>query len=246
MPGSTQSLQEWDQGLCQMLSSLLHCPLVCLLGFGSAMFRFLLSPDSVCDLVNLQWILPSFRNSSTFGPVLPCHLNHLWFQPVFLVSTDFLTPNSVWFLTFVFSIPSSQLQLALETWHQGLHCSGANKLGPPGTSSDCKKSGSHLGRIHIIEHNDGCAVIIQDQSPKVFHCVWQRMLGDYKSWRLLIALQTQTRMLQIDSGKWEEKKLSYFMQKETCGTKHWTCLTVVEFCHHCQHQHRLNINFSAE
>lgn len=79
---------------------------------------------------------------------------------------------------------------------------------------------SHLGRIHIIQHNYRRAVIIQDQPPEVFHCVWQRMLGDYKSRGLFIALQTQTRKIQIYPGKCNRRKLSYFVHMGVCDIKH--------------------------
>lgn len=70
---------------------------------------------------------------------------------------------------------------------------------------------THLGRIHIVEHNYRCAVIIQDQSPEIFDSVWQRMLGDYKRRWLLIALQTQTRKTRLYSAQHRE---SYFVHME--------------------------------
>lgn len=47
----------------------------------------------------------------------------------------------------------------------------------------------YLRRIDIIQHDDGRAVVVEDQTPKVLHCVRQRMLGNNEGWRLLVALQ---------------------------------------------------------
>lgn len=47
----------------------------------------------------------------------------------------------------------------------------------------------YLGRVNIVQHYYGCAVVVQHQSPEILHSVWQRVLGHYESRRLLVTLQ---------------------------------------------------------
>lgn len=47
---------------------------------------------------------------------------------------------------------------------------------------------THLSGIHVVQHDDRRAVIVQNQSPKILHCVRQRMLGNDERRRLLVAL----------------------------------------------------------
>lgn len=47
----------------------------------------------------------------------------------------------------------------------------------------------YLGRVNVVEHYYGCAVVVQHQSPEVLYCVWQRVLGHNECRRLLVTLE---------------------------------------------------------
>lgn len=51
----------------------------------------------------------------------------------------------------------------------------------------------YLCWVDVVEHHDGCAVVVQHQSPEILHCVWQRVLGHYECRRLLVALEDEGR-----------------------------------------------------
>lgn len=95
---------------------------------------------------SLQTVFPSFGNSPISNPVLPCHFHHFDFSFFFLVSDNFFasTPNSSWFLTFMFQHHWFTI-LAWLLWPgTGAHTSQcANKANTDltlGTSSDCNNS----------------------------------------------------------------------------------------------------------
>lgn len=47
---------------------------------------------------------------------------------------------------------------------------------------------THLSGIHVVQHDDRRAVIVQNQPPEILHRVRQRMLGNDERGRLLVAL----------------------------------------------------------
>lgn len=67
---------------------------------------------------------------------------------------------------------------------------------------------THLSGIHVVQHDDRRAVIVQNQPPEILHCVRQRMLGNDERGRLLVALidgQTE-RETQQRSDHYEERR----------------------------------------
>lgn len=53
----------------------------------------------------------------------------------------------------------------------------------------CFVKATYLKQIDVIQHYQSGAAIIINQAPKVFDCVWQRMLGNDEFSRLSVALQ---------------------------------------------------------
>lgn len=47
----------------------------------------------------------------------------------------------------------------------------------------------YLCCVHLIEHYNGRAVVVEHQPPEVTHGVWQRMLGDNEGRWLFVALE---------------------------------------------------------
>lgn len=47
----------------------------------------------------------------------------------------------------------------------------------------------YLGRVDVVQHHDGGAVVVQNQPPEVLHRVGERVLGHDERGRLLVALQ---------------------------------------------------------
>ena len=47
----------------------------------------------------------------------------------------------------------------------------------------------YLGGVYVVQHDDGRAVVVQDQPPEVLHRVGERVLGHDEGGRLLVALE---------------------------------------------------------
>lgn len=47
---------------------------------------------------------------------------------------------------------------------------------------------TYLCSVHFIQHHNGRTVVIKHQPPEICYSVGQRMLGNYKGSRLLVAL----------------------------------------------------------
>ena len=77
-------------------------------------------------------------------------------------------------------LPVSTLTVALEDY--SVYC--------PCSSVCAHESGRVcLGRVDVVEHHYGSAVVVQHQPPEVLHRVRQRVLGHDESGGLLVALE---------------------------------------------------------
>lgn len=59
---------------------------------------------------------------------------------------------------------------------------------------------AYLSQIDLIQHYQTATAIIINQAPKVFDCVWQRMLGNDEFSRLSVALQNTKHKWPIMSS----------------------------------------------
>lgn len=64
----------------------------------------------------------------------------------------------------------------------------------------------YLGWINVVQHHDGCAVIVQDQPPEILHRVRKWVLGHDECRWLLVALRGR------EIGK-EEMVIEHFKSK---------------------------------
>lgn len=59
----------------------------------------------------------------------------------------------------------------------------------------------HLCGVDIIQHDNGCAVVVEDQAPEVLHRVGQRMLGNDECSRLSVALKRRRETTKAITDK---------------------------------------------
>lgn len=68
----------------------------------------------------------------------------------------------------------------------------------------------YLCCVHLVEHHDRGAVVVEHKPPEVAHGVWQRMLGNDEGRWLLVALE-------CSDGAEINNHSQHEIQKEQCS-----------------------------